>query len=51
MNINKALKKESKSKNQLFIVMILLFIILPLTAYLSGIQSLFLWVYLGFIEF
>lgn len=50
MNINKALKKESKSKNQLFTVMILLFITLPLTAYLSGIQSLFLLIYLGFIE-
>lgn len=50
MNINKALKKENKSKKRLFIVMILLFIILPLTAYLAGIKYLFVWAYLGFIE-
>lgn len=50
MNINKALKKESKSKKRLFIVMVLLFILLPITTYLSGIKSLFVWAYLGLIE-
>lgn len=50
MNINKALKKENKSKKRLFIVMILLSMILPLTTYLSGIKSLFVWSYLVFIE-
>lgn len=50
MNIDKALKKERKSKKLVFIVMILLFIVLPLTAYLAGIKSLFIWAYLSFIE-
>lgn len=50
MNINKALKKERKSKKRLFIVMILLFIILPLITYLEGLRSLFILAYLGIIE-
>lgn len=50
MNINKALKKERKSKKRLFIVMILLFIILPLITYLEGLRSLFILSYLGIIE-
>lgn len=50
MNINKALKKESKRKKWLFIVMLSLFIILPSTTYLSGIRSLFIWSYLAVIE-
>ncbi|MGL5351715.1 MAG: hypothetical protein ACRDA5_00170 [Clostridium sp.] len=51
MNINKALKKESKQKKWLFIVMLSLSIILPSTAYLAGIKSIFVWSYLAFIEF
>lgn len=50
MNINKALKREAKSKKRLFIAMILLFIVLPSTAYLAGIKSFFVWAYLGLIE-
>jgi len=50
MNINKALKKERRSKKRLFIVMILLFIILPLITYLEGLRSLFILSYLGIIE-
>lgn len=50
MDINKALKKEKKRKKRLFILMAFLFIILPLTAYLSGIRAIFLWAYLAFIE-
>ncbi|MEG2867650.1 MAG: hypothetical protein RR894_07885 [Terrisporobacter sp.] len=50
MKIDKALKKERRNKNLLFRVMILLFIILPLTTYLSGIKTLFVWSYLGIIE-
>lgn len=50
MNINKALKKENRNKKLLFIVMILLFVGLPLTTYLAGIKTLFVWSYLGFIE-
>lgn len=50
MNINKALKKESKNKKWFYIIMSSLFIILPSITYLSGIRSLFVWSYLAFIE-
>lgn len=50
MKINKAIKKEKKSNRLFFIVMIIIFIILPLVAYLSQIKHLFLWVYLAFVE-
>ena len=50
MNINKALKKESKNKKWFYIIMLSLFIVLPSTTYLSGIKSLFVWSYLAFIE-
>lgn len=50
MKIHKALKKERKHERYFFILMIMLFILLPLIAYLSQIKSIFLWVYLGIIE-
>ncbi|MGG7142203.1 hypothetical protein ACQPVP_01875 [Clostridium nigeriense] len=50
MKIHKALKKERRHKKHFFILMITLFIVLPLIAFLSEIKSLFLWAYLGFIE-
>lgn len=50
MRIHKALKKERRHKKHFFILMITLFIVLPLIAFLSEIKSVFLWAYLGFIE-
>lgn len=50
MKINKALKKESNHKKQFFILMLILFTILPLVAFLSQIKAIFLWVYLAIIE-
>lgn len=51
MKILKALKKEKKQEKHFFIFMIILFLILPLISFLSQIESLFLWIYLGVIEF
>lgn len=51
MDIFKALKKERKQEKHFFIFMIALFIILPLITFLSQIKSIFLWSYLGVIEF
>lgn len=50
MKINKAIKKEKNSNSIFFVVMAIIFIILPLVAYLSQIKHLFLWIYLAFIE-
>jgi len=50
MKINKALKKERKHKNQFFILMFILFIILPLVALLAEIRAMFLWIYLLVLE-
>ena len=51
MKILKALKKEKKQEKHFFIFMIILFLSLPLIAFLSQIESIFLWFYLGVIEF
>ncbi|MDV4151584.1 hypothetical protein R0131_12165 [Clostridium sp. AL.422] len=51
MKILKALKKERKQNKHFFIFMVALFFILPIIAFLSQIKSIFLWAYLGTIEF
>lgn len=51
MKILKALKKERKQEKHFFIFMIILFLILPLIAFLSQVESIFLWFYLGVLEF
>ncbi|MDD6796425.1 MAG: hypothetical protein PUE01_13645 [Clostridiaceae bacterium] len=51
MDIYKALKKESKSIKRFYIIMIVLFIILPLAVYLTGLTSIFYLSYLTFMEF
>ncbi len=51
MKILKALKKEKKQEKHFFIFMIILFLILPLIAFLSQVESIFLWFYLGVLEF
>lgn len=50
MKILKALKKEKKQEKHFFIFMIILFLSLPLIAFLSQIESIFLWFYLGVLE-
>lgn len=50
MKINKALKKEKNHKMQFFMLMFMLFIILPLVAFLAQIKNIFLWIYLLAIE-
>lgn len=50
MKINKALKKEHKSNKRLFVIMIIIFIMLPSITYLGRIKSLFIWTYLCVIE-
>jgi energy-coupling factor transporter transmembrane protein EcfT len=50
VKIHKALKKERRHEKHFFILMITLFIVLPLIAFLSQIKSVFLWAYLGVIE-
>ena len=51
MKITKALKKERKKEKYFFIFMATLFLILPLIVFLAQIKSIFLWSYLGIIEF
>ena len=50
MKIDKAIKKEKGSNRVFFIIMTIIFIVLPLVAYLSQIKHLFLWIYLAFVE-
>lgn len=50
MKINKALKKEKNSNKLFFIIMTIIFTILPLIVYLSQIKQLFLLIYLVFVE-
>ncbi|MBS5884833.1 MAG: hypothetical protein E6300_17060 [Clostridium sp.] len=50
MKINKALKKEKNHKRQFFILMFMLFTILPLVAFLAQNKNMFLWAYLALIE-
>lgn len=50
MKILKALKKESRRIKQFYALMISLFILLPLIAFLAQIDSIFLWGYLGLLE-
>ncbi|GAB6169215.1 hypothetical protein JCM1393_16750 [Clostridium carnis] len=50
MKINKAIKKENRHKKYFFSLMLILFVMLPLTTFLAGINSLFIWGYLGIIE-
>lgn len=50
MKISKAIKKEKNSNSIFFIVMTIIFIVLPVVAYLSQIKHLFLWIYLAFVE-
>lgn len=50
MKINKAMKKEKNSNRLFFIIMTIIFMILPLVAYLSQVKELFLLIYLAFVE-
>lgn len=50
MKINKAIKKEKNSNRLFFIIMTIIFTILPLIVYLSQIKQLFLLIYLAFVE-
>lgn len=51
MDIYKAIKMEKKSLKRFYRLMILLFIGLPLSVYLTGVKSIFYLVYLLIIEF
>lgn len=50
MKINKALKKEQKNIKRFFILMFILFISLPLILLISQVKSLFITIYLYFLE-
>lgn len=50
MFIDKALKKESKSRKIFYITMVSLGVFTPAIAYLSNIRSLFVWVYVIVLE-
>jgi energy-coupling factor transporter transmembrane protein EcfT len=50
LKIDKAIKKEKSNSRVFFIIMTIIFIVLPLVAYLSQTKHLFMWIYLAFVE-
>lgn len=50
MKLERVLKREEKNKKRFFILMAILFVLLPLVLFLSGIKSIFILGFLGVIE-